>query len=281
MTAPIASAGAASRLSPKSPSPDPSLHLSRILCLHGGGTNSRIFRAQCRVLRSHLASSFRLIFADAPFLSPPGPDVESVYAEWGPFRSWLQVFAQLDVTKSVVEGIDTSIAAAICEDDRLGATGAVVGLLGFSQGARIAASLLLRQQNQNRHWNQWNGSEKRVMDPRFAVLLAGRGPLLWLDPDPNPDAEINHEWRAAVVSVPTIHVHGLRDAGIEVHRELLYKCCQKGSTRLVEWEGDHRVPIKTKDVAAVVAEVMQVASNTGVTNTGVTNTGVTNTGVIL
>lgn len=269
MTVPIASLVAAPCPPASSPdSPDPGLHLPRILCLHGGGTNARIFHAQCRILRAHLASSLRLVFADAPFPSPPGPDVESVYAQWGPFRSWLRVWAQLDADRFVVESINASIAAAVREDDRVGATGKVVGLLGFSQGARIAASLLLRQQirNGNGIGNQRDGSGgMQGVDARFAVLIAGRGPLLSMDPDPDHDPELNRGRADAVdqerlLRMPTIHVHGLRDVGIEMHRELLYKYCQKGSTRLVEWDGDHRVPIRTKDVAAIVAEMMYIAS---------------------
>lgn len=53
------------------------LHLPRILCLHGGGTNAKIFHAQCRVLRAELKGIFRLCFAEAPFPSKPGPVSES------------------------------------------------------------------------------------------------------------------------------------------------------------------------------------------------------------
>src|ERR1700722_18740540 len=91
---------------------DPTLHLPRILCLHGGGTNARIFRAQCRVIRAHLISLSRLVFAEAPFPSPPGPDVESVYGDWGPFRSWLPARNKIDV-----RSIDACIATALRADD--------------------------------------------------------------------------------------------------------------------------------------------------------------------
>jgi pimeloyl-ACP methyl ester carboxylesterase len=57
---------------------DPTLHLPHILCLHGGGTKARIFRAQCRALTAHLQTKFRLCFADAPFLSQADPDVDEV-----------------------------------------------------------------------------------------------------------------------------------------------------------------------------------------------------------
>jgi predicted esterase len=277
---------------PHGQAPDPTLHLPRILCLHGGGTNARIFRAQCRVLRARLASSFRLVFADAPFPSRPGPDVESVYAAWGPFRSWLPpapgggegpaAFVD-DIDTAAAQHIDRCLEAAMREDDKAGATGRWVGLLGFSQGARMAASLLWRRQqqgqklvqrrrSQGREWDGWAAETSRdgfadgwvgqtttamMTDLRFAVLLAGRGPLVAVGPDMKLEVP-------GLLWLPTIHVHGLRDPGLAMHRELLYRCCGSGSTRLVEWDGDHRVPIRTGDVEAVVSEILHVAQATGV-----------------
>lgn len=237
---------------------NPSLDLPRILCLHGGGTNARIFRAQCRVIRVHLADSFRLVFADAPFPSQAGPDVTPVYGDWGPFRAWLPMPAmkELDVDK-----IDECIAAAMGADDRAGATGPWVGLLGFSQGARVAASLLLRQQRHNQSlpssWAQKCGGENSSPGYRFAVLLAGRGPLM----DMGAEGD-NMRPESDLLQLPTIHVHGLRDPGIEMHRDLL-RCCLDSSARLVEWDGDHRVTITTKDVSAVVAEIQDLALRGG------------------
>ena len=234
---------------------DPTTALPRVLCLHGGGTNARIFRTQCRVIRAHLADSFRLVFADGPFPSGPGPDVTAVYGDWGPFRAWLPHPAVKDPD---VDKIDECIAAAMAADDRAGATGAWVGLLGFSQGARVAASLLLRQQ---RHQQRQKaslgfayGATNAISDYRFAVLFAGRGPLLDMgagDDNTRPEAEL--------LELPTIHVHGLQDPGIEMHRDLL-RCCLGSSARLVQWDGDHRVPIRRKDVSAVAAEIRDLAS---------------------
>src|SRR4051812_12020558 len=72
------------------PPPDPStLHLPRILMLHGGGTNSRIFHMQCRSLDYHLKSPFRTVYVEAPLPSTAGPDVLTVYASCGPFKRWV------------------------------------------------------------------------------------------------------------------------------------------------------------------------------------------------
>ncbi|MCJ1386711.1 hypothetical protein MMC17_009837 [Xylographa soralifera] len=278
---------------------DQTLHLPRILCLHGGGSNARIFRTQCRVLRARLAPYFRLIFVDAPYFSGPGPDVVSVYAECGPFRSWIlpkhsgralvtptsrgPVPAQVILGCADTDSVDRSIQAAMQQDDRTGATGRWVGLLGFSQGAKLAASMLLRQQTEdegndrreslNRQGTHSTTAPKRMgtwlrrREYRFAVLLAGRAPLNILVPD-TPESSLKHSTadEPLLLRLPTIHVHGLRDPGISMHRDLLDHCCEKGSTRLVEWDGDHRVPIKTKDTAVVVAIILDVAREAAILN---------------
>ncbi|KAK4234804.1 hypothetical protein C8A03DRAFT_46927 [Achaetomium macrosporum] len=245
---------------------DTSLHLPRILCLHGGGTNAAIFRIQCRVLQARLAPHFRLVFADAPFPSPPGPGVEPVFSECGPFRSWLPKLGQTDPPdREGVRKIDECIAAAVRADDARGATGSLVGLLGFSQGAKVAASLLLREQQNQMIGDNDEGNASAATKKggyRFAVLLAGRGPLFAMGRDLE-SLDLGDEGPRVRLQLPTIHVHGLRDSRLEMHRHLLREWCQPGTTRLVEWDGNHRVPIKSQDVSAVVAEVIQVATSLG------------------
>ncbi|KAK9783867.1 putative LijB [Seiridium cardinale] len=254
---------------------DHNLHLPRILCLHGGGTNARIFRAQCRVIRHHLAHIFRLVFVDAPFLSQAGPDVESVYAEWGPFRSWLRPqggpgpgsFA-VDANDNDISIMDECIVKAMELDDAQGATGSWVGILGFSQGAKMAASLLLRQQARIRLSHRpsvktGEGAKLGDVEFRFAVLLAGRGPLV-MD-RATKEFYNDRPFHEGLLHLPTIHVHGLRDPGLPMHRELQYRYCDQIAARHVEWDGDHRVPIKTQDVNLVVGQVLDVAHEYGVT----------------
>ncbi|KAL4804555.1 serine hydrolase FSH [Aspergillus unguis] len=217
-------------------------NIPRLVCLHGGGTNARIFRNQCRSLKAQLQGRFRLVFVDAPFESEPGPDVESVYAKWGPFRSWVRWSKGTpivwDSTCLDVQAVDDAIQDAVAADNKLGATGRIVGLLGFSQGAKMAGCLLLRQQEQARPETEY----------AFGVLIAGRGPLTALHQPDQP---------APLLHLPTIHVHGLRDWGLDVHRQLFYEDCAEGTALLIEWDGDHRVPIKTKDVDRVVDAIIK------------------------
>jgi predicted esterase len=268
---------------------DPTFCLPRILCLHGGGTNARIFRMQCRVLESTLRSTFRLVYAEAPFLSQPGSDVTSVYRKHGPFKSWLRIKSSdtAHEPQHIIEQINTAIATAMTTDSNCGATGEWVALLGFSQGAKLAASILFAQQTMQLH-----AGPNVIISPnfRFAVLMAGRGPLVWLLPEQGAVSSTSHLPMHAglvdaaspsiggedpyfpldsdehILRIPTIHVHGLQDPGLKLHRDLMSNYCEKGLTSMLEWDGGHRIPIKRKDVDAVVEEIYTLAQLTGVLN---------------
>ena len=267
--------------------PDPTLTLPRILCLHGGGTNARIFRMQCRVLESTLSSTFRLVYAEAPFPSQPGSDVTSVYKRHGPFKSWLRITSS-DIAhepQHIIDRINTAIATAMTTDSKSGATGEWVALLGFSQGAKLAASILFTQQTM-----QLRAGPNAIIWPnfRFAVLMAGRGPLVWLLPEQSAasstyplsmhpglvaasspsiggdDPYLPLDSDGHILQIPTIHVHGLQDPGLKLHRALMSNYCGKALTSVLEWDGAHRIPIKRKDVDAVAQEIYTLAQVTGV-----------------
>lgn len=278
------------------------LHLPRILCLHGGGSNARIFRTQCRVIKSFLRPRFRLCFPNAPLPADAGPDVLSVYDGWGPFRAWIPPawidgVPEQDAGKAgaAIRLVEDVLAAAMHADDRAGGHGPWVGILGFSQGAKIAASVLLRRQQQTRA-----GRAPRFPF-RFGVLLAGRGPIFSdsvaaasdtktsgvkeqvviriqeLSDEDEEDSEEavdstddpiqvvkTHVRPEDVLRVPTVHVHGLRDPNLHLHRRLRGDWCEESMTTLFEWDGGHRVPIRTQDVTVLVDHILEIAEATGV-----------------
>lgn len=278
------------------PAPEAStLHYPRILCLHGGGTNARIFHMQCRGLALRLRSQFRLVFVEAPFPGTAGPDVMTVYADCGPFKLWVLTVEPNAVEKRPAEtwrAIEESIGLAMRRDDETGATGDWVAVLGFSQGAKIAGSLLLRLQERpetmERIRERGGGPRGRgKMNFKAGVLMAGRGPFIplifegddddevldeqeskkrtWLTPGERFDLDANKAARRALSGgVPTIHVHGLQDPGIEYHRVLLEEWCEPSTTTLIEWEGNHRLPIKTADVVPVVEALVQCLKREGI-----------------
>jgi hypothetical protein len=157
------------------------------------------------------------------------------------------------------------------EDDGIGPW---VGLMGFSQGAKVSAALLYDQQLQAAA-----GTDTGLPAWKFAVLLAGRAPLVSLSDASKgckalvDAAEISEGFSSVEpeawegfekLKLPTIHVHGLLDPGLHLHRRLLEQYCEgDDARRLIEWEGEHRVPIKSKDVEKIVEEIYAVARQTG------------------
>ncbi|KAK3614111.1 hypothetical protein LTR56_027475 [Elasticomyces elasticus] len=205
-------------------------------------------------------------------------DVKKHFSDKPPFLAWLRWSrhegAQEDPGEAV-EYIHRKIKAAMEMDDARGTTGAWVSLLGFSQGAKLAACLLYTRQ----HCLQVLGRKPSHYLPNFhfAVLIAGRSPLVWLDDDPEvPRGLISAGTLSRAVptsfesipiderlSVPTLHVHGLRDPGLAMYREMLEQCCDESSLRVMEWEGAHQVPIKTSDVATLAQTILSLAKRSG------------------
>ena len=245
------------------------LSLPRILCLHGGGVTGAIFRAQFRSFLRALDTRFRFVCVDAPFLCDEGVGVAPVYSDWGPFRRWfrwLPAHDEIDPDSCVYE-IEYAIQRAM-DDDK--GTGPWVGLLGFSQGAKLAASILYEQQlclDQGEKTSNW----------QFAVIMAGRAPFVSLSAktEGQPwmqsaggladgvDLDAIKEHDDLKLRLPTIHVHGLQDPGLHLHRRLVNDYCAPGSTTLIEWDGNHRIPLKKADVDKVVEAMLKVAADCG------------------
>ncbi|EPE28835.1 alpha/beta-Hydrolase [Glarea lozoyensis ATCC 20868] len=247
---------------------DRTLSLPRIMCLHGGGTNAKIFRMQCRALIAQLKSEFRFVFAEAPFISEAGPDVMSVYNQMGPFKRWLRWKQEHPDIESerVLRELDECLENTKLQDNELGGTGEWVALLGFSQGAKLCASLLYRQQVRAQKY----GKHVAIQEYRFGILFAGRGPLLSLDPTLTlspalPDVSQitdytqNVHSQGHILRIPTIHVHGTCDPGLDFHRQLFEKLCARESRRLIEWNGEHRMPWKSNDVLLVADAIRALA----------------------
>ncbi|KAL5044395.1 hypothetical protein BDW71DRAFT_209400 [Aspergillus fruticulosus] len=182
---------------------DPTLHLPRILCLHGGGVTAKVFRLQSRTLIKQLQPHFRLCFADGPFLSEPGPGMIPTYQHYAPFHE-------------IIDELDRSIEAAIAADDAKGAT-----------GDWIRAEKLSAQQA---------GSQFRS-----AVLLAARPPLVSLDTELLTSPALAE---ASEITTSGFQNYQAARPGPTVAPEIVEQWCEKGTARIVEWDGDHRVPVR-------------------------------------
>lgn len=243
------------------------LGLPRILCLHGGGTSAEIFQIQCRAIIKRLKGIFRLVFVDAPFTSIPHPGIVPYFGDDGTFYRWLR-WNHDEPIDNFAEAKILDCIETVMRTDK--GTGDWVGVMGFSQGAKMASSLL------------WSQEKLRGTDGpfKFGVFMAGRAPVVVLDPDQTlpktrytahideistafQDWAPNNDGPHALAT-PTLHVHGLQDPGLDMHRALLKDYCKTGTTRLVEWDGGHRLPIQAADVEKVAAGILAMASETNV-----------------
>ena len=220
-------------------------HLPRILCLHGGGTSELIFTFQTRKLIGALQSHFRLVFLDAPLDSGPGPGVVPVFETAGPFHQWIAT------NEAEEELVRSTLQRALAQED--GAP--VVGVLGFSQGTRIATGLLQEQERTH------------AVAPHlcFGVLINGSYPPLRQRSNPStvlprftesaPGPWIDaHE---ACVHLPSVHVHGRSDQFLDRSR-LLARCYDPTTATIMEFDNGHHLPTSDEDTKAIAAEIVRI-----------------------
>ncbi|KAK3669416.1 hypothetical protein LTR78_010721 [Recurvomyces mirabilis] len=250
----------------RAPTPRDTTPLPRILCLHGGGVTAEVFRMQARSLIKFLPD-FRLVFADGPFYCNPGPGIVPVYEDCGPFRRWLRWLPEHPAIddESAVEEVMYNINTAKEEDE---GTGPWVGILGFSQGAKLTSSLLYEQQV------RLEKEGKSGTEYKFGVLLAGRSPIVSFSDLSRSSATVAagaisegflfEGVSPHVLRIPTIHVHGLNDAGLHLHRKMLGQYHDPETVTVIEWDGTHRVPIKKMDVEPITDAIYKLAREQGV-----------------
>ncbi|KAJ6150441.1 hypothetical protein N7471_001640 [Penicillium samsonianum] len=105
----------------------------RILCLHGMGVNGDIFSFQTAGLQSQLPSNYVFFFANAPETCDPAPGMGDFFS--GPYRCWYNT-----PTTSKVAAAHHFVQNIIEQN------GPFDGVIGFSQGAAVAASMILHHQ---------------------------------------------------------------------------------------------------------------------------------------
>ncbi len=111
-----------------------------------------------------------------------------------------------------------------------GGRSSFVGVMGFSQGARLAAGLVLRQQLEIREmgFSKWGF--------RFGVVIGGPFP---------PFALVDEDWEldyTLMGQVPTVHAWGRRDQVRQGAKELA-DVCDGANTFVMDFEGGHHLPL--------------------------------------
>lgn len=209
-----------------------------------------------------------------------------VYEDMGPYRRWLRWLPEhAEVAdEDAIGEIEYAMRTAMDADDARGGTGEWVGLMGFSQGAKVSASLLYESQLRRAQAAEagvdgmYGGWEEENIEGiaggkwQFAVCMAGRAPLVKFSALSEKSRTMVEAGGVSegfpfeergrnkdILKLPTVHVHGLKDPGLHLHRRLLDDYCDTRYVRIVEWDGDHRIPLKSTDVKLVVDATLQTA----------------------
>mgnify|MGYP002629394621 CR=1 FL=1 len=190
-----AGAGAATplpaRRGPQMAAPPPAK--LRVLALHGYRQNAAVFRSRLGHLRKGLKASCDFFFLDAPHAAPGEPDVdgaEGAGTRDDPRSWWLWDDGGEGGRPSLVSayrGLDASLTSL---KDALALHAPVHGVLGFSQGATMAALLLA----------EMGAAGGEGETPRFAILAGAFAPR---DPAFVP---------GAAIQTPTMFIAGDADA---------------------------------------------------------------------
>jgi len=212
--------------------------LPAILCLHGGGSNATVFKIQSRRLIWNLQNQFRFVFAQAPIEGTPGFGMLPVFASCAPFYRWVErrfVMGEADLEETPVDEAARldAILTKVMEEN--GGVESFAGVMGFSQGARLAPGLLLRQLVEQK--TKLGGS---VWKFKFGVMVGGPYPPIAMHPG------LKKEDYELLKGMPTVHAWGRGDH-VKSGCEELHKACGGADGEVcfqMEFEGGHHMPLQ-------------------------------------
>jgi predicted esterase len=232
--------------------PDAGTRKQRILCLHGYSQNGTFFRAKTGSLRKACKSIAEFVYIDAPHAATADfLDIEAIAGDRGQPLSWWNWDDGEDrpASSRTYQGIEQSLEAIQqCIEQR----GPFDGVLGFSQGAALAA-LLCRRATCREAAADTPGSvatHPLAAHPaptpafRFAILISGFVPrdgafAALFDGSSESSGEATHPPPPS--QLPSLHVYGLKDERVpHTACRRLAACFQAASHH--PWDGGHAVP---------------------------------------
>jgi predicted esterase len=228
-------------------------HLPAILCLHGGGSNATVFKIQTRRLYWRLSSRFRFVFVQAPIEGAAGWGMLPVFESLAPFYRW--VSRRFQAGESDVEVAPTEEVAVVDElvlrtMERNGGRESFVGVMGFSQGARLAAGMLLRQQLEIKEhgFSKWRF--------KFGVIIGGPFPPIGLVPE---SMKLDY---SVMAQMPTLHAWG-RDDQVRKGARKMADVCDNPNTFVMDFEGGHHLPLKDDEADELCGLIVEAWHTAG------------------
>jgi hypothetical protein len=232
-----------------------------ILCLHGGGSTSTVFKIQCRRLIWTLGSQFKFVFVNAPHEGEPGFGMLPVFESCAPFYRWVTRKWKLGegptepTPAEEVQTIDDVLDKAVEADGGPQGWRNVVGVIGFSQGARLVGGLLLRQK-------LWEKDHPGDIDGkwhlRFGVTVGGPFPPIAMS------EEVDISQYDVLREVPTVHAWG-REDHVKSGCEEMLQACESDVCFQMQFNGGHHMPltdVEAKDLCDLIMAAYYASGGT-------------------
>ncbi|RYP04515.1 hypothetical protein DL764_004416 [Monosporascus ibericus] len=222
-------------MSPARPSPVGTTAKFKVLCLHGIGTNSEIFEAQTAALRYQLGDEYQYDFLDGAHPWPTAKGID-------------QLFGDHQVCYSYFNGSAESAMTAVNDlADYVMENGPFDAVMGFSLGAALAATLLLRAEKQ-----------QAISHIKSAIFICGTLPCDWDELRRGNMHVLQPEDVKGMIRIPTVHAWSANDVDYPCQSILLMQMCHSTVRLEAAHSAGHCVPSQVKEVAAL-ANCIQLA----------------------
>ncbi|KAN0063261.1 hypothetical protein ACQY0O_004425 [Thecaphora frezii] len=240
----------------------------RVLCLHGKGTNSNVMNTTMRPLIRNLGSSVEFHFLNGRVPCAPYHGIQQFFPDQ-PYYAWYDT-----PTRENLEDAYTYVLTYILSKG----LGYFDGIIGFSQGAAVAATLAIRHQDKlfsfaaflcggrpfdpatGFRYEHIPGKRNGFAPPPFELETSDENRTVSIRRTSSIDRR-NREITPAsakktqltplyAIRIPTVHLLGMQDSAKAEGRKLIELCDPK-QCEYYEYDGGHCLPRKSGDVGSL------------------------------
>lgn len=194
-----------------------------------------------------LRHEFEFVYATAPFESGPGPGILPLFKDMGPYYTWVKK-AHGGVEPSVGErllAMQEAIRKPVQDWQAKNPRIPIVDLLAFSEGALVAALTM---------WDQQMGRFPWLPKIEVAMLVCcyyTEEATDYMKSDLRATESAGGECDGLslpLIRIPTLHIQGLQDVGLEGSRRLAAMHFEEVEGRVLEFQGGHHIPNRKSDI---------------------------------
>lgn len=209
-----------------------------------------------------------------------------VYEDSGPFWRWqcdMLAAEAFDITEDEVLAERDEVRETVLRmlrNTNVGDGGEFVGVMAFSQGARVVTGLLLYIEKMRREGRL---AKLGLPELKFAVINSATYPPLFLDSETeswvtggklietSPNASetalsAGETWlppnKKAKVIIPTLHLHGSTDPWRPESEKMKVEFFTESESTIIEYTGGHQVPVREQDTSKIIIAMRNLAAQT-------------------